>query len=409
MRIGIDVRPLQTEHKYRGIGRVAYEELKVLKKIDLENQYFLYVDRKLEGGGWIKNEFGEGNFRVKNLPFTLPERIERLSSRTLNSQISVPLEARKEYLDIFYSFEYFVPFFAGTKFIINIYGLNPFSIDKVRRAEMEKQFELTKVHFRIKHSLREFRDFFLGRFKFNQIAKASLIITGSENSKKDIVNYFNLPADKIFFIPLGVDLSLFKPQNRKEVELIKSKYRINRPYFLFVSTVEWFKNVQGMIKAYILCRKNFKYRHQLVICGMPGRGFKSFQKMVIEDGLQKEIIFTGYTPEEDIVNLYSGAKAYILPSFYEGFGLGCLEAMACGCPVLSSNSSSIPEVVGNAGIYFDPEKPEEIAQAMIKIEKDAGLREQLKQKGFARAREFTWDKSTKKLVGLFQKVNEGKV
>lgn len=166
MHIGIDVRPLQTGHKYRGIGRYAYGRLKALKKIDFENQYFLYIDNKLGNNEWIKKEFSGWNFKVKELSFSFPLAIEKLLLGAATTQVVIPLETRKDRLDIFYSFEYFVPCSPATKFVITVYGLNPFSIDKAKRFRKEKKFELDKAHSWRKYSLKKLRDFFFGRLIF---------------------------------------------------------------------------------------------------------------------------------------------------------------------------------------------------------------------------------------------------
>jgi Glycosyltransferase len=405
MRIGIDARPLQTGHKYRGIGRDVYQKLKALRKIDKDNQYFLFIDKKLSGTARIKEEFEGENFGVIELFFSFPAFIDKVFLDMPTMQFVIPIEIKRKKLDIFYSFDYFIPLFPGAKFVNTIYGLNPFIINNRKRMEMEKKFRpVNSILDWAKILFKKFQSFLLLKIIFGRVRTGFLIITISENSKKDIMAYFNLPSDKIYVIPEGVDTLFFKPAGNAEIKVIKEKYAIKYSYFLFVSAVEWLKNVQNAIMGYILAKKKFLFPHQLVIVGIHGIGFDIFKEMVRENNLEEEIIFTGYIPDKDIVCLYSGAEAHILPSFYEGFGITVLEAMACGCPVLASKTSCMPEVIGNAGLYFDPEKPEEISRSMVKIEGDKILRKKLVEKGYQLVKKFTWDSSAQRLVRVFEEV-----
>lgn len=405
MRIGIDARSLQTGHKYRGIGRDIYQKLKALRKIDKDNQYFLFIDKKLPGTAQIKEEFEGEGFRLIELGFFFPAFIDKIFLSIPTMQFVIPIEIRRKKLDIFYSFDYFIPLFPGAKFVNTIYGLNPFIINSRKRTEMEKKFKpVNSILDWVKVLFKKFQSFLLLKIIFGRVRAGSFIITISENSKKDIMAYFNLPSDKIYVIPEGVDTLFFKPAGNAEIKVIKEKYAIKDSYFLFVSAVEWLKNVQNAIKGYILAKEKFLFPHQLVIVGIHGIGFDIFKEMVRENNLEEEIIFTGYIPDKDIVSLYSGAEAHILPSFYEGFGITVLEAMACGCPVLASKTSCMPEVIGNSGLYFDPEKAEEISQSLLKIERDKILRGRLIEKGFSRVKKFTWENSAQKLVRVFEEV-----
>ena len=405
MKIGIDVRPLQTGHKYRGIGRDVYEKLKALKNLDKDNQYFLFINKKLPGTIRIKEEFECENFRVKELFFSVPVFIDKIFLDIPTNQFIIPLEIRRNKLDIFYSFDKFVPLFPGTKFGITIYDLNPFVINKFKRMEMEKKFRpINNTLDWIKVTLKIFQNHLNMKIIFRRVRTSSFIVAISENSKKDIIDYFNLSSDKVYIVTEGVDSLIFRPASKAEIKVTKEKYAINYPYFLYVSTVEWIKNVQNMIEGYSLAKKKFCFPYQLVIVGIHGSGFDIFKEMVKEKKLEEEIIFTGYIPDNDIVCLYSGAEAHILPSFHEGFGITVIEAMACGCPVLASKTSCMPEVIGNAGLYFDPEKVSEISQSLLKIGGDRKLRGRLIEKGFSRIKKFTWENSAQKLVRVFEEI-----
>jgi glycosyltransferase involved in cell wall biosynthesis len=234
------------------------------------------------------------------------------------------------------------------------------------------------------------------RFLIPKIAKKSLkIITISEFSKKEIIRLLHIPEQKIKVIHGGVDTKFKKKVSVKE--LFK-----NRPknYILSVLSLEPRKNINNLILAF---KKIGLHDIQLILVGSRSNVFASNE---LKDFIhsQKNIIFSGYIPDDELIRLYSEAKLFVYPSYYEGFGLPPLEAMACGCPVVVSNVASLPEVCGDAAQYVDPDNIEGIAEGIHKVLTDEPLRQSMMEKGLERAKLFSWEKSAKEHIKVFEEV-----
>jgi glycosyltransferase involved in cell wall biosynthesis len=221
------------------------------------------------------------------------------------------------------------------------------------------------------------------------------IIAVSQSTKDDLVSILHVPSDKIVVIPEGVE-DRYCPQSLDIQEIIKKRYHIKEEYLYSLSTVEPRKNQTKLIKAYKLVKKEFP-NLQLIIGGRTGWG--EIPEAV--DGVS----LPGYIPDADLPGLYSGCLAFVLPSIYEGFGLSPLQAMACGAPVAVSDRSSLPEVVGEAGVLFDPESVESIAAGIIEAVKNRG---KLKAKSLAQASKFSWEKTAQETHQVYQQVLDSK-
>lgn len=231
--------------------------------------------------------------------------------------------------------------------------------------------------------------------------RADKIVTVSEFSKQEIRNYLNIPEDKIIVMPNGIDENLYHVNYTKEQCLkVLKKYKIEQPYLLYLGTLEPRKNIERLIRAYGMIKDRKTDIPKLVIAGKKGWMFEAIFQTVHDLKLENEIIFTDYVEEKEVPLLMKAAELFIFPSLYEGFGLPPLEAMACGTAVISSNTSSLPEVIGDAGILIDPFKEEEIAQAIEELLTNEQLRIQLEEKGKKRAACYSWENSTKVLEKL---------
>ena len=243
----------------------------------------------------------------------------------------------------------------------------------------------------------------------NSCRRADAIVTVSESSKKDIIKFLGVKADKITVMPNGVDLTCFKCDlSSVNLQRVKDKYRLKKSYFLYLGTLEPRKNIERIIGAYKLLNDQYATIDteipQLVIAGGKGWLYDTVFEKVQMSGLVEKIIFPGYVEQNEIPLLMGGARAFIFPSLYEGFGMPLLEAMACGTPVITSNVSSLPEVAGDAAFFVNPYKEEEICNAMHQIMTDNKLYEQLRAKGIVRAQKYTWEKSAAILHELYQRL-----
>lgn len=234
----------------------------------------------------------------------------------------------------------------------------------------------------------------------NACKRSKKIITNSVFSKSEIIKYLGCSDQDMSIIYPGVDMDEFSPLHKTDE--FKNKYNLNFPFFLFVGNFKVHKNLSTLLKAFEYL--NLSDFH-LVLAGKYN-GLRSSDSTTFEQiqksPAKKRIHLLGELAKSELPLLYRSAKAFVFPSFYEGFGLPPLEAMASGCPVLASNAACIPEVCSDAALYFSPSSPEELAQKMDQIIKEDNLRTQLITKGFIRCREFSWNQTAESYRTLFE-------
>lgn len=290
----------------------------------------------------------------------------------------------KENFDIYHSFDLRLPHKIKGKSIMTIYDLIPYLYPEISHNINKKSFY---------------------NYVKSNAERADIIITVSEYSKKEIIKILNISTEKIKIIPPGVDI--LKYSNNKsvqEIENIINKYRLPSKFILYLGALEAKKNISNIILGFD------KYKEEkvdsdikLVIAGKKGWKYEEIFETYELSKYKKDIIFTDYVAEKDKVTLYKMAKLFIFPSLYEGFGMPVLEAMASGTPVITSNNSSLPEVVGEAGILVNPDSVEEISEAIAKIlDGEEDYINNLITKGKEQAKKFTWENSTKLLEDIYE-------
>jgi glycosyltransferase involved in cell wall biosynthesis len=225
--------------------------------------------------------------------------------------------------------------------------------------------------------------------------KIDLLISISENTKKDAHFILNIKT-RIEAIPLAADRKIFYRASKESVKKIKKKYNISRRYILSVCTLEPRKNLESLLRAFEKIKDRGKY--QLVLVGMTGWIGSDFFENLSDRDIMNDIVFTGYVPNRDLAPLYTGSDLFVFPSLYEGFGLPVLEAMQCGCPVITSNCSSLPEVIGDAGIMIDPTDIAALTRSVEKVLSNPAVRNDMKMKGLDRSKLFSWEKAARSML-----------
>lgn len=357
MKIGINVQ-LSVGEK-TGIGNYIYYLTKALNCIDPINDYCYFTYQKyLSQGSWL---------------------------RILWEQFILPRDIKKEGADVIHLPDYALPIMdmGSRPYIITVHDLAfIFYPETFSKGKL-----LTKLLL-IKPSL----------------AKARRIIAVSENTKKDLIDVYKIPAEKIRVVYNGVDVDQFKPLDKQDVEKQLQDLGLIPGYILYIGTLEPRKNVPTIIKAYKALKEKYKIREKLVIGGGKGWLYDDIFRLVSELNLIEDIIFTGYVKAEDLPYLYNGAAVFVYPSLYEGFGFPPIEAMACGVPVVTGNVSSLPEVVGDAGIQISPTDVEAVASAIYKIISDPVHAAELSDRGLERCKRFTWEETAKKTMAVYREV-----
>ena len=366
MRIGVDYTAAVRQKA--GIGRYVRELFKHLGKIDRQNSYILLVPRDSALHPL------PANFRYLRLPFS--ERMMYIFWQRL--RIPLPAEAFTGPLALFHSPDFVLPPLAGTPSILTIHDLS-----FLRVPDCFTQNLLNYLSKAVPRSVR----------------RADFILADSENTRKDLVELMGLAPERVEVLYAGVGEN-FKPSDGGKA---RARYKLPERFILSLGTLEPRKNFARLIRAFArLKRSDLK----LVIAGRKGWLYEEIFMAVKECGLENDVIFPGYVEDEDLPSLYSAAELFVYPSIYEGFGLHPLEAMACGTPVVASEAPPLPEVLGDAALFFPPYDEEAIASAMEKALLDEGLRRKLRERGFARSALFSWEKSAQKLLEIYHRLGK---
>ena len=235
--------------------------------------------------------------------------------------------------------------------------------------------------------------------------RANAIIVVSESTRRDLVRTYGVDPAKITLI-YEAAAPRFVPQPETAVTAARARYHLPDRYVMTVCAIEPRKNHAGFLRAFEhLCREDRNLHW--VIVGRKGWLYEGFFAALERSPVRDRVILPGYIEDEDLPAVYGGALAFVFPSFGEGFGLGPLEAMACGTPVVSSNATSLPEVGGDAALYFDPHEPEQMVEALRPVLADPVLREGMRHRGLAQAARFSWAKAAEETWALYQKLIEG--
>lgn len=389
MKVGIDIRPLQSSTKNRGIGYYTANVLsEMLEQKHPDFHFVLY--KTLTGKPSTNLELKKGD-KFYGLPTLFrPRRGIRRFDPFLSPFWSMALkETKPDLLHLTSFFEvYCLSMPADIKTVVTLHDLIPLLFEKwCFDNELAKQWYLSRLE---------------------QIKNCSKIITISNSAKEDIVRILGVPEGKVVVVYGGLDKRFQLMESGKVRETLAEKYKITDPFILAVGAPSYHKNVSRIFSAFAKYLKTSSSHllRLVVVCKLLPFERESWEHEIRKLDLDGKVVLTNFIPNEDLPLFYNGAEALLFPSLYEGFGLPILEAMACGTPVITSNASSMPEVGGGAAYYVNPEKTEEIVQGIGKVLNDRRLRERMIKEGLKQINKFSWEKAAKQMVEVYKSILE---
>jgi glycosyltransferase involved in cell wall biosynthesis len=237
--------------------------------------------------------------------------------------------------------------------------------------------------------------------------RARRVLTVSQASKDDILSYLHVPASKVDVIYNALDERLATPPTAEDIERVRDRFLLNAPFVLYAGNIKPHKNLDRLIEAFARLRESVPGDLKLLIIGDEISKYPNLRRLVHRFQLHQHVRFLGFVPDATLAALYRMAAVFVFPSLYEGFGLPPLEAMAGGAPVVTSNVSSLPEVVGDAALLIDPRDPGAIAAAMARVLTDSALRADLIRRGYERVRAFSWARSVARVKQVYTEVAGG--
>ena len=370
MKVAIDARKL---HDF-GIGTYTRNLLLHLARIDRDSEYVLLCH---QGDLDIAAQLGP-NFRTV---------LEPSPNYSIREQIHVPWVLHRERPDVFHAPHYVLPPAVRCRSLVTIHDC---------------------IHLMFPQYLPNRMAYVYARASMWSAARRShRILTVSEASKRDIMHFFNVPPEKIVVVYNAIDERFRVTPSDEAVARVRERYQLDHGFVLYVGNIKPHKNLVRLIEAFNGLRQRGFDQLTLLIIGDEISKLPALRRAVHRHKLHKHVRFLGYLPNDTLAILYRLAAVFVFPSLYEGFGLPPLEAMASGTPVVTSNVSSLPEVMGDAAVLVDPYDVESIVDGIARILNNPALGEELRAKGIARAREFSWERSVARTRELYQEVAEG--
>jgi len=369
MKIAIDLT--QIPKQLTGVGFYMENLIKGLADIDHENRYYLFIKNESMPAFKVPNS----NFKyiiVPKYPYII---------RVLWEQIILPFRLLFERVQLLHSPHYTIPWLGWWfKRAVTFPDLTFFLFPEMHLSWKVNYFQnMMKISARV----------------------ADKIISISYSTTRDMIDKLSIPPHKIATTQLAVSSKYKADIDKQKGKEVAVKYQLPSEYILFIGTIEPRKNILGLIKAYLLLPNLIRDKHKLVIVGKKGWHYDELFDFLSKIRNKEDIILLGYVSEEDLPYIYNYASLFVYPSFYEGFGIPVLEAMKSGVPVISSNVSSMPEVLGDAGILINPNEPEEIKSAMEKALNDKSLSDKMRQEGIKQAQKFSWQRCAEETLAVY--------
>jgi len=365
VRIGIDARKL---HDF-GIGTYIRNLLRQLARLDQKTEYILLCRP-------------EDKAALSMVGPNLRPVVERAGNYSVLEQFTIPFALRREGVTLFHAPHYVLPPLVKCPSVVTIHDCIHLMFPQYLPNRLALRYARTSIEGAAK--------------------RATRVITVSESSKRDILRFVDIPPEKIDVTYNAYDERFIAEPREEEVVRVRERYQLHDEFVLYAGGVKPHKNLERLIQAFDLVRKMGLDHLKLVLIGDDISRYASLRRAVHRHQLHQFVRFLGYMPEETLAVMYRLAGVFVFPSLYEGFGLPPLEAMASGTPVVTSNVSSLPEVAGDAAVLVDPLDPHAIAQGIYRVLTDDQLRRDLRARGAARARQFSWETSVRRVREIYQ-------
>jgi glycosyltransferase involved in cell wall biosynthesis len=314
---------------------------------------------------------------------------------SLKEQLFLPFIIRKQKLNLIHFPHFNVPLFCFCPFVVTVHDLI------LKRFPTRRASTLSFFNYYLKNLAYRLVIFFA-------VKRAEKIITVSCFTKKDILNYFKIKPEKVKVIYEGAPKKVSSVKYQVSSVKTLDKFGINKPYLLYVGNAYPHKNLEGLLKSFEKLIRRHRMNLQLVLVGELDYFYKRLMNRVAQkhSKISDRIIFTDYVADKELGFLYQNASLYIFPSMCEGFGLPPLEAMSCGVPVVCSNATCLPEVLGEASVYFNPYKSAEIAQVIKRVLGDTNLQQHLRECGFRKTDQYSWFETAKQTLKVYENINK---
>ena len=367
MRVAIDVRKL---HDF-GIGTYVRNLVRQLARLDHDTEYVLLCRRDdLD----LADSLGE-NFRSVS---------QWAPNYSLSEQFTVPISLGRSGATLFHAPHYVLPPLTPCRAIVTIHDCIHLKFPQYLPSRLAYGYAWTQI--------------------WTATRRARRVLTVSEVSKQDIIRYFDVPDEKVTVIPNAIDERFSVPPSEADMERVRQRYQLPERFLMYAGNIKPHKNLERLIDAFAIVRQRGFDDIGLLVTGSEVSRYATLRRAVHRYGLHQQVRFLGFQLEETLAVLYRLADVFVIPSLYEGFGLSPLEALASGTPVVASNVSSLPEVLGDAALLVDPYDPESIADGICKVLDDDDLRADLRQKGHIRADGFSWEQSVRRVREIYREV-----
>ena len=368
--IGLNAQLLTLDRSYRGAGINAYiyNLLRQLGRLPATHRYSVFLGER---------RFVEPGMRL----YYSSWQTRRPAVRILWEQLVLPLALRQTGVDLLHAMAFVAPLYEACPFVVTVY-------------------DLSFVHY--PQLFRPLNRHYLSFFGRRSARRARRVLAISESTRQDVIRAWGVPPERVDVVYCGVDPA-FRPLSAEELDAFRRQRNLPEHFALFLGTLEPRKNLDTLLEAYARWCQAQPSAPMLVIAGARGWYFQHVFASMEQLDLGDRVQFAGYVPAAELPAWYGAADLFVYPSQYEGFGLPVLEAMACGTPVITSDRSSLPEVVGEAGCLVSPDDASQLAESMRRVWSDDELRQAMRELGLARAAQFSWEQTARQTIACYER------